>query len=180
MALIIEDGTIVANANSYVTLAEARAYALVRGVSLSATDSVLEILVIKSMDYLESFDMQFKGYRKSTEQALCWPRYDVYRDNIGGGYFGRAVLVEYPAIPIELKNALCQLIIDSNSFDIDPNVLLTDKTQKIKERVDGAIEVEYAQPKEIRTRPSLRKFDNLISPLLKSSVSGLSVFFARA
>lgn len=171
MTLIIEDGTEVANANSYVTLAEARAYALARGVTLSATDSIVEVLVIKSMDYLESFDNQFKGYRKTSTQVLSWPRYEVYRNDIG---------TEYPTIPNELKNALCQLIIDSSTFDIDPNVLLTDKTQKIKERVEGAIEVEYAQPTEIRTRPSLRKFDNLISPLLKSSASGLSVFFARA
>lgn len=168
MTLIIEDGTEVTNANSYVTLAEARAYALARGVTLSATDSVVEILVIKAMDYLESFDNDFKGMRADSEQTLSWPRIYAYR-NDGS---------EYPAIPKELKNAQCQLILDSNSFDIDPNRLLTDKGQRIKERVEGAIDVEYAEQEQI-TRPMLRKFNNFIQPLLKNSAMGLTVALSR-
>lgn len=169
MALIIEDGTIVANANSYVTLAEARAYALARGVTLSATDSVVEILAIKSMDYLESFDNQFKGIRKTETQALSWPRDYVYRND--NGY-------EYPAIPNELKNAQCQLMIDANSFDIEPNRLLTDKGQRIKEKIEGAIEVEYTQQDQL-TRPILRKFNSLIAPLLKNGSMGISANIVR-
>jgi hypothetical protein len=169
MSLIIEDGTEVANANSYVTLAEARAYALARGTTLSATDSAVEILVIKSMDYLESLDAQFKGFRKTSTQALCWPRDGVYRSDIG---------TEYPAIPNELKNGLCQLVLDSNSFDISPNTLLTDKGQVIEQRVEGAIDVKYAQGETI-TRPTLRKFDNLIYPLLKNQSFGASALAVR-
>lgn len=158
MTLIVEDGTGIDNANSYVTLAEARAYALARGVTLSATDSVVEILVIKAMDYLESLDSQFKGVRKTDTQELSWPRDYVYRNDTGS---------EYPAIPKELKNALNQLILDSNTFDINPNRLLTDKGQKIKERIEGAIDVEYAEQEQL-TKPMLRKFDAMIQPLLKS------------
>lgn len=169
MALIIEDGTIVANANSYVTLAEARAYALARGVTLSATDSVVEILAIKSMDYLESFDNQFKGIRKTETQELSWPRDYVYRNDTG---------YEYPAIPKELKNAQCQLMIDANSFDIEPNRLLTDKGQRIKEKIEGAIEVEYTQQDQL-TRPILRKFNSLIAPLLKNGSLGISANIVR-
>ena len=169
MTLIVEDGTEVANANSYVTLAEARAYALARGVTLSATDSVVEVLVIKAMDYLESFDSQFKGVRKTDTQELSWPRDYVYRNDTGS---------EYPAIPKELKNALNQLILDSNTFDINPNRLLTDKGQKIKERIEGAIDVEYAELEQI-TKPMLRKFDAMIAPLLKSGGGGFMANITR-
>ena len=50
MALVIEDGSRVAGANSYVTLAEARAFASARGVTLSAVDATLEPFVIKAFD----------------------------------------------------------------------------------------------------------------------------------
>jgi len=54
MALIIEDGTLVANADSYVTLAVARAFAEKRGLVPVATDA-LEADLIKAMDFIESF-----------------------------------------------------------------------------------------------------------------------------
>ena len=46
MALIIENGTNVAGANSYATLTEILAFAALRGVTLSAVDATLEILAI--------------------------------------------------------------------------------------------------------------------------------------
>lgn len=54
MALIVEDGTGVASANTYADLAAVRTYAALRGVILSADDAVLEPMVHKSMDYLDT------------------------------------------------------------------------------------------------------------------------------
>lgn len=54
MALTVEDGTGVTNANTYADLATVRAYALSRGVALSADDAALEPLIHKAMDYVDS------------------------------------------------------------------------------------------------------------------------------
>ena len=74
MALVIEDGTIVAEANSYVTVEEARAFALLRGVILSAVDADVEILIIEAMDYVEAKGSKFKGMKYTRDQDLQWPR----------------------------------------------------------------------------------------------------------
>jgi len=74
MALIIEDGTIVAGADSYATLAVLRAYALKRGVTLSAVDADLEVLAIKAMDYIGSFEDKFQSARTDpVNQLLSFP-----------------------------------------------------------------------------------------------------------
>ena len=79
MTIIVEDGSNVPNANSYASLADIRAYALNRGITLSATDSVLEPMVFKSMDYIESVGANFQGTQTYTAptytaQSLQWPR----------------------------------------------------------------------------------------------------------
>ena len=54
MALEIEDGTGKPNSNSYVTVAQARSYALARGVELPAAEAAVESLLVQAMDYLEA------------------------------------------------------------------------------------------------------------------------------
>src|SRR3954470_21028454 len=91
MGLIIETGAGVALANSYgvagvapttdatATLAAARAYALDRGVALSADNAVLTAQMILGTEYIESFARQFVGSVVSTTQGLSWPRKCVYQ-----------------------------------------------------------------------------------------------------
>lgn len=69
MPLIIEDGTGVANANTYATAAQLTDYATDRGVTLTASP---EVLLIKAMDYTES--LQYPGRKTSETQPLQWPR----------------------------------------------------------------------------------------------------------
>ena len=51
MALIIENGTIVANANSYATVAELRGYAALRGATVPTDDAQCEYMLIKAMPF---------------------------------------------------------------------------------------------------------------------------------
>ncbi len=67
MALEVEDGTGKADANSYVSVAEYRAYAQARGVSLPVDDAQVEAQLTQAMDYVESFRAKYQG-RKT------WPR----------------------------------------------------------------------------------------------------------
>lgn len=78
MALIIEDGTGVVGANSYVTIDEARAYALSRLIDLPSADSELEALLISGYDFLNFYEGQFVGIRVfPLVQTGPWPRSEV-------------------------------------------------------------------------------------------------------
>lgn len=70
--LIVEDGTGVANANSYVDIAYAREYAASVGLTLPTPDDALTGALLASMPYLES--RPWKGRKVNPEQALSWPR----------------------------------------------------------------------------------------------------------
>ena len=58
MALIVEDGTGIANANSYVSEQELADYLSARGLSVPE-DANPVALIIRAMDYVESKD--FRG-----------------------------------------------------------------------------------------------------------------------
>ena len=75
MAIIVEDGSGLVDSNSYIDEAYLIQYALDRGVTItSPTDQYL----YKAMDYLES--LNYIGYKFTKEQALQWPRGDVFID----------------------------------------------------------------------------------------------------
>lgn len=157
MALIIEDGTGVVGATSYVTVAEARAYASARGVTLSAVDATVEVLLIKAMDYLESKRASFKG---SKLHYLQWPRSEVVVDGFD---------VAETTIPTELKNAQCQLAIEYVSTD----PMATSTKAAVKSESVGPISVTYAISDGDRPSVDMPKVDALLEPLLRTGF-GLS------
>lgn len=154
MALVIEDGSEVSTANSYVTVAEIRTYATTRGVTtIPAVDAEVEVLAIKSMDYLESLRSQYVGSKAGEDQPLSWPREDVYID---GYYFAS------DDIPQELKDAQCQLSIEAVTEELQPN---RGGRTIVKEKVD-VIEVEYAARGAVSDYTQFAKVDSLLEPLL--------------
>ena len=75
MALIVEDGTGKSNANSYVSVDDARAWASDRGLVLPTDDAGLSSYLIQATDFIGSYENQFKGSRTTpATQALSWPR----------------------------------------------------------------------------------------------------------
>lgn len=163
MALVIEDGTVVAGANSYVSAAEIVAYASARGVTISASDA--EMSAVLAMDYLESFRSRYKGTKVSATQPLQWPRKDVVIDG-----------ADFPSneIPKELKSAQCQSCIEiANGFELMPS---TDNFAVSMEKVD-VITVQYATggsgQSPSATLPAAPKFpavDALLRPLLAAAM----------
>jgi len=127
-SLVIEDGSIVSGAESYVTVQEFEAYAAKRGIAVAGNSNSL---LLNAMDYLET--LSFIGWKKTEAQALQWPRDEVYIDN----YY-----IESTTIPQELKTAqiVAALTIDAG------NDLLSNAVDRkvIREKVDS-IEVEYSE-----------------------------------
>lgn len=157
MALVIEDGSRVAGANSYVTLAEARAFASARGVTLSAVDATLEPFVIKAFDYVESLESKWKGGRIAADQPASWPRQEVY-------LFDSETALASTAIPAQLKNGQCQLVIDAVATDLQPRGT---GREIIKQKVD-VIETEYAKTGNGSVVPEFNKAMAILEPLFNA------------
>lgn len=155
MTIIVEDGTIVTGANSYVSEAELTTYATARGVTLSGDT---EELLIRAMDYIEA--QCFIGLKLTEDQPLQWPRANAVID----GY-----LVSTDEIPEELKNGEMEAAM---SIDNGEDPLADIPRQQTKATV-GPISVEYALGSSTNT---VRKINNALRKVLKAGGSGGSSF----
>lgn len=126
MTLIVEDGSLVANANTYISAADFTAFATARSYTLV---SGAETLLIQAMDYIEN--LSFKGLKRNRSQAVQWPRAYVYID---GYYF------DTTAIPQQLKDGLCHVAM---AIDAGNSPLADLPRFTSSERV-GELEVKYA------------------------------------
>jgi hypothetical protein len=154
--LIVEDGSGVANANSYVSVAEYRAYATPRGVSLPVSDSEVETQLILAMDYLEV--QCWRGIPSYDGQSLALPRDEVY---IGGS------LIANDVIPGKIKFAQMQLALQvNNGVDLMPTVV-GGSASVVREKV-GPLETEYATSLTVGTQPYFRSINALLGPYLCS------------
>lgn len=73
--LIIEDGTGLSNANSYISLVEFKNFANLNGIDLSKfNDGELAVFIIRATNYINSFENKMVGKRLNLEQSLAFPR----------------------------------------------------------------------------------------------------------
>jgi hypothetical protein len=169
MALIAEDGSIVAGANTYVGIATARAYADHRGLILSDDDEVVEGQLALAMDYLEALRSKYQGSKTdtTTPQALQWPRTGVVID---GEDFGTN------AIPQELKDAQCRLAVAQE----EGIILYPDETGKfiVREKT-GPLETEYSEKIVPTGLPKITSVDALLEPLFKTTIGSYALSSVR-
>ena len=156
MALIIEDGSQVANANSFVTDAEYTAYATLKGFTVGATVELREIELLRSVDYIEGLEQSMQGTRASSTQGLSFPRYNI-------SLYG--YLLASDKIPKELKDAQCEAAIYANTGDL----LISGEESNVSSfSVDGAISESYFKGGS-STRVRLDRVRAKITPLLNDS-----------
>jgi hypothetical protein len=134
MALIVEDGTIVANANSYDSLVNIDAYCTARNYTswlvLSGVDK--EAAILRTMTYLET--RMWLGIRASESQELSWPRVGVV---LPGGF-----TIPSDTIPKNIKQALAE---GSYRESVTPSILLQDLERggEIKRKKIDVLETEW-------------------------------------
>lgn len=133
MAIIVEDGSNVANANSYNTRADFITYALARGIVV-VDDESADANLINAMDFLNI--QCWKGEVAYLTQALPFPRKGLVEGDTAEGY-------SY-VVPVNIKNAQLQLAIDVRSGV----VLLPSRSAEpqIKREKIGPIDTEYFAP----------------------------------
>lgn len=128
MALIVENGTIVPNADSYVSVADYEAWADARGFEYD--DTVIEGQILRAMDYIET--LRFIGQKSTKAQSLQFPRVGVVVDGFE---------LDFNEIPEQLKKAVFESVkAESEGVSQLANV----ERRTVREKV-GEIEVEYAQ-----------------------------------
>lgn len=130
MSIIIEDGTIVEGANSYIDDAYLVSYATKRGLVLPDLLADREILIYNSMDYIETMSAQLKGSIVSEDQPLSFPRKGIYVNGF---------LLSEGKIPENIKKAQAQVAFESSVTDLFSD---NDGTNVKKEKL-GPLETEY-------------------------------------
>ena len=108
--MVVEDGTGLTDANSYVSVVFADDYFTARGVSEWAalgTDEKKEQFLIKATDYIDSI-FEWNGKREFEHQALRFPRVGL-RDYEGA---------EIKGIPTCLKQAVCDAALIANGTEL--------------------------------------------------------------
>ena len=156
--LIIEDGTIVANANSIATDAEMKTYASLRGLTVPATQPERESLLILAMDYLRSIENRMRGTRTDVDQALPEPRTNVC-------LYGQTI--DANTIPIEYKNAQIEAAIAANTVSL----LTNEASTNVKKERLATLETEFFEGGGWAIA-RLDRVDAALNPLLTSGGSG--------
>jgi hypothetical protein len=162
--VIIEDGTIVSGANSWVTRAEFIAYAETIGVTIPDNTTSDQHLV-KAQEFISQHDANIDGTRVDRDQSTAFPRIGLMIN--GFSYLS----TEIPAV---LKKCQIEFAIDDHlGFDLW-NPSANPALIKRRSRVEGAVEVEYAVG-EATGQSAMRtsRGQALLSMLLKTSSGGL-------
>lgn len=138
MSLITEDGTGKSDAESYISVTDADTYHSNRAnaawTALSTPNK--EAYLRRATDYMmEVYRLKWKGNRKTTTQALDWPRDNVRLDDIAIDYY-----VSTTIVPTEVKNACAELALKASTTMLAADI----QREKVKTKV-GPIEVEYAK-----------------------------------
>lgn len=164
MALLVENGSGVTGADSYISVADFETFCASIGVTLTGNNGTSEqVLTLAFMDMEQS---SYKGVPVFNRERPLWPR--------SGVYLTRDYLVPSDEIPKALKDLQCFWAIEIDAGR-DPRGYISRAIKR--EKVD-VIEVEYmdnATPFEIS-----RRISDLKAKLTQASSGGMVVPLFRA
>lgn len=167
MTLIVEDGTIVANANTFVNVTDVTAYATLQGNAAWAAAGVTaqEAAIIRAAAYLRNESrFLWRGSRVSPDQRMPWPRQGASE------YRGPALPNNY--ISWRLKDAQCDLALREAA---SPGVLQPDLARggKVRSEKVDVLETTYAD--DAPGEALLVSAMGLLAPLLLTTQSAVPV-----
>jgi hypothetical protein len=156
MALIVEDGSGLPDAQAYASVAQLRAYASARRITLP-TDAECEAMLVLGADAMRGLD--YKGSRATKSQALDFPRIGVCIDGF-----------EYASseLPPQLIDANCALAIESRNQDLLPTISAESRGPVVQETV-GPVSRAYASGGIAPGRPLVHKAQVYLRKLLRNS-----------
>lgn len=132
MTLIVEDGTGLSTAESYISVADADARMAALGMTnwTDLTEAEKEQALRRATAHMEqAYRQQWKGTRLLRDQALSWPRYGVIADSWD---------IPSTVVPGDVANACIDLAFKAAAGDLNP-----DLTRAIIREKVGPLETEY-------------------------------------
>jgi hypothetical protein len=166
--IIVEDGTIVTGANSYLSVAAIRSYASDRNITLNTSDAVVGGQIIAAMDWIEGNSHQWKGDLVQDgilpdcitgtvlpRQPLSWPRKYIR--------YYRQYWWPDNTIPSQVTKALSMLVM-AISTGYDPMTNAADEDFVSSEKA-GIYGTTYCNPLEIGALTRAAGVINVLQPL---------------
>ena len=157
MALIIEDGSEVTGANSYVSVAVARSILAQYGQDLDVDNTIAEQQLLFGMSYVEQFRAQYTGTKKTREQSTQWPRYNAILDTW---------TIQSDEIPVELINSQ---VFAAYENSLGANLEANDSGRKIASEKVDSLQVSYFKSSATSTSVVYSRVMNELTRLLTSS-----------
>jgi hypothetical protein len=166
MALIVEDGTGLTDAEAFAAVADADTYWAARGNAdwAALTEAEKEQHLRLAADYMEvRWRLRWKGRRLTAEQALAWPRSGVCDED---GYE-----VAEDAVPARVAVANIEYADRSRLASLLPDPVVDDTGARVQRKFEkvGPIEeeTEYAEGASVRVLRPYPKADRTLVGLLK-------------
>lgn len=164
MTLIVEDGTGVAGAESYISAAAAATYHANYGNTAWASldPTVQEISLRLAAQYMTSiFRDRWAGVRRFSSQGLDWPRYDVPMKDAPAGYGSYPAFWPIDQVPLIVAQANAEYGLRSATA----GPLLPDLDQQIVLERIGPITTQYdINSPQARRYPAL---EAMLAPVLQ-------------
>ncbi len=162
MTLIVEDGSVVANADSFLSLADARELAYKYGLSIATVDNDAEIQLRNAYLSLNNYEGQLQGYRVSSEQTGIFPRYGVQKD---------CYVIDSDVIPNEVK--LAQMYqVDAVASGSYSNISVASGGRLASFEVVGAYKESYQDDSNTNLNATVQGVYNSLYPFTKSASCG--------
>lgn len=162
MALIVEDGTGKADAESPNSVSELDAYHSKMGnAGWTGSGTIKEQAARRASKFMEArFGTRLPGIRRLSTQALSYPRVDSYR-MVGST---AEYAINYNEVPIEWKDAHAVLSLRTLTVALAPDVTRLSRVSSVA--VEGAVSVSWEAGSLIET--TFREAEDALKPLLRS------------
>ncbi len=162
MAIIVEDGSGILGANSYVSLVDARLLLKPLGQDLNIDDLIAEQEILNAARYIESFRARYQGWKTTNDQPMQWPRWAVVIDDITVGS---------DVIPQDLIDAQ---VFAAYEYAQGQILQPSSSGQSVQsEEVTGAVKVSYFDTGAVDGSPMLVRVNDSLNPLF--TFGGLTV-----